>query len=265
MSSDGAASRRFALATAGLSAGFGVPIALAPHKWARAFGWPDVPETDESRYFGRALGGLALAAAASSLVAAKDPEKSRSHFLMVEGVGWLLAAVHLKGALERLQPTSETLEIPGWAALGVCARKFAPPRSSRRRGGIAGLRAKDHSASRRFALVFAGVGTGFGVPILLAPHKWARSFGWPDVPETDESRYFGRCLGAFAIASAAAALMAAREPDGNRSQFRFIEAVGWLGTAVHVLGALERSQPVSETLEIPGWAALGIAARRFAP
>jgi len=42
-----------------------------------------------------------------------------------------------------------------------------------------------------------------------------------------------------------------------RSQFRFIKAVDWLGTTVHVLGALERSRPVSETLEIPGWAALG--------
>ncbi|HUR75450.1 MAG TPA: hypothetical protein VMZ00_14310 [Sporichthya sp.] len=69
MPSDLVASRRFALASAALGAGFGVPILLAPHKWARAFGWPDVPETDESRY---------------------------------------------------------SLEIPGWAALGICARKFAP-------------------------------------------------------------------------------------------------------------------------------------------
>ena len=121
------------------------------------------------------------------------------------------------------------------------------------------------AASRRFAQVSAALGVGFGVPILLAPHKWARAFGWPDVPETDESRYFGRCLGGLALAGAAAALMAAKDPAGNRSHFRFIEGVGWLMTAVHVKGAMEHSQPISETLEIPGWAALGICARKYAP
>ena len=123
----------------------------------------------------------------------------------------------------------------------------------------------DLAASRRFALASAGLGVGFGVPILLAPHKWARAFGWPDVPETDESRYFGRCLGGLAIASVVSGLVAARDPSNNRSHYRFVETVGWLMTAVHVKGALEKSQPISETLEIPGWAALGIAARKFAP
>jgi hypothetical protein len=123
----------------------------------------------------------------------------------------------------------------------------------------------DLAASRRFAFVSAGLSVGFGVPILFAPHKWARAFGWPDVPETDESRYFGRCLGGLAVAAAASALMAAKDPAGNRSHFRFVEVVGWTMTAVHVKGALERSQPMSETVEIPGWAALGICARKFAP
>jgi hypothetical protein len=121
------------------------------------------------------------------------------------------------------------------------------------------------AAARRFAQVSAVLGVGFGVPILLAPHKWARAFGWPDVPETDESRYFGRCLGGLAIASVASGLMAAKDPAGNRSHFRFVEVVGWTMTAVHVKGALERAQPVSETVEIPGWAALAICARKFAP
>src|SRR4051812_40063713 len=124
---------------------------------------------------------------------------------------------------------------------------------------------KDLAASRRFALTSFGLGVGFGVPILLAPHKWARAFGWPDVPETDESRYFGRCLGGLALAGAAGALMAAKNPAGNRSHFLFMESIGWLMTAVHVKGAVEKSQPISETLEIPGWAALGICARKFAP
>ena len=125
--------------------------------------------------------------------------------------------------------------------------------------------ASDLIASRRFALVSAALGVGFGAPMLVAPHKWARAFGWPDVPETDESRYFGRCLGAMAIASAASGLMAARDPKSNRSHFRLAEVVGWTMTAVHIKGAFEGAQPVSETAEIPGWAAFGICARKFAP
>ena len=125
--------------------------------------------------------------------------------------------------------------------------------------------ASDLVASRRFALVSAAMGVGFGVPMMLAPHTWARAFGWPDVPETDESRYFGRCLGSLAIASVASGLMAARDPGSSRSHFRFAEVVGWTMTAVHIKGALERSQPISETAEIPGWAAFGICARKFAP
>jgi hypothetical protein len=59
----------------------------------------------------------------------------------------------------------------------------------------------DERTARRFllavSLVFLPI---FAIPLLLHPYGWARRFGWRDEPETDVGRYFGRCLGAVAVA-----------------------------------------------------------------
>lgn len=77
--------------------------------------------------------------------------------------------------------------------------------------------------------------------------------------------YFGRCLGALAIGGGLEGLRAARDPEGGASWFRFTQAGSWLLAAVHVRQGLERRQPLTETAEIPAWAAMAIGARRFAP
>jgi hypothetical protein len=120
--------------------------------------------------------------------------------------------------------------------------------------------------ARRFAGTVAGIaGPVFAIPLLLDPYRWARRFGWRPEPETDVGLYFGRCLGAMATAACLQGVRAAREPGRHRSYFEFSEAAAWLLAAVHVRGLIEGRQPPSEHVEIIGWAAMALAARRYAP
>jgi len=127
MSRDLAASRRFAAASAVATAGFGVPLFFDPQRWSTWFRWRS-ERTELSDYFGRCLGAVALGTAAGGLAAARNPAKHRSHFVMLEVGCWLLAAVHVRGAIERRQPAIETAEIAGWAAFALAARTYAPPK-----------------------------------------------------------------------------------------------------------------------------------------
>jgi hypothetical protein len=104
-----------------------LPLLLKPYAWGRAFGWRSEPETDIGLYFGRCLGAVATAASIQALRAARDPERHRSFFGFAEISGWLLAGVHLRGALERRQPPIEHAEIVGYSAFAVLARRCAPP------------------------------------------------------------------------------------------------------------------------------------------
>ena len=105
---------------------FALPLLLDPYRWARAFGWREEPETDVGLYFGRCLGALATASCVHAARASRDPAAHRGFFEFAEVTGWLLAAVHLRGLLERRQPPIEHAEIVGYAAFALAARRFAP-------------------------------------------------------------------------------------------------------------------------------------------
>jgi hypothetical protein len=122
--------RRFAAASGLAGVGLGVPLFLDPYGWSRAFGWRSEPETDVGLYFGRCLGALALAAAAQGGRAALNPERHRSYYPFAEAAGWLLAAAHARGLLERRQPPIEHVEIVAWLGMAIAARRCAPGRPS---------------------------------------------------------------------------------------------------------------------------------------
>ena len=119
--------RRYA---AGLPAFFGpifaLPLLLRPYAWAKAFGWKEEPETDVGLYFGRCLGALATATCVQAVKASRDPVAHRSFFGFMEVAGWLLAAVHVKGLLERRQPPIEHAEIALYSASAIAARVVRP-------------------------------------------------------------------------------------------------------------------------------------------
>jgi hypothetical protein len=120
-------------------------------------------------------------------------------------------------------------------------------------------------ASKRFALAAGLLQGTFGVALLADPYAWAKSFRWKPEPQTDVGLYFGRCLGAVAMGFAVEGLRASRDPQDGAAWYRATEVGAWLLAAVHVRGMAEGRQPLSETAEIPGWAALAVGARRFAP
>jgi hypothetical protein len=105
---------------------FALPLLLDPYRWARAFGWKKEPETDVGLYFGRCLGAVATATCVEGVRAARDPERHRSFFRFAELAGWLLAAVHLRGLIERRQPPIEHAEVAGYSAFAIAARRYRP-------------------------------------------------------------------------------------------------------------------------------------------
>lgn len=94
----------------------------------------------------------------------------------------------------------------------------------------------------------------FAIPLFLVPFEWADAFGW-DAERTDVGSYFGRCLGAVAIAISGQALWAAREPERYRPLFDLLAGAAALLAIVHLRGLFEDSQPVVEHLETLGYAA----------
>jgi hypothetical protein len=81
-----------------------------------------VPEdTDLAVYLGRSLGAVAVALSLGALWAARDPWRHRIVFRMAAAAAALLAGVHVRGAIERKQPWTETAEIPLWAAMAIGA------------------------------------------------------------------------------------------------------------------------------------------------
>jgi len=106
------------------------------------------------------------------------------------------------------------------------------------------------------AIVFT---LGYGLPLALFPLAWARRFGWK-VHDDPLTVYLGRCLGCVILAVSAAAVRAAWRP-ANRTLLLELLVVAFAAmTIVHVVGWLRRTQPVLETLEIPGYLVLASVA-----
>ena len=103
----------------------------------------------------------------------------------------------------------------------------------------------------------------FALPLFLVPFEWAEAFGW-DVERTDVGSYFGRCLGAVAIAISGLAVWASRAPERYRALFELFAAAAALLAIVHLRGLAEDSQPAIEhveTLMYAGFAALALWCR----
>lgn len=90
----------------------------------------------------------------------------------------------------------------------------------------------------------------YALPLLVAPFRWARLFRWTVNERDDLALYFGRCLGALAVAVCAACYRAAPHPLSGAIFFDLIASAGVLLAGVHIWGAIEKRQPFIETVEI---------------
>jgi hypothetical protein len=105
---------------------FALPIFLAPLKWARWFGWKIPQETDLAVYFGRCLGAFILIVELLMLRAAVTGTGLVITFQVLLAVAAFMIIVHAWGALLRIQPISETLEIGMYAGLAMLTILFYP-------------------------------------------------------------------------------------------------------------------------------------------
>lgn len=108
---------------------FALPIFIAPIAWARAMRWT-IPEHQHlAIYFGRCLGAFILVIEVAMLRSATTGTRFSYAFDLLFVVFTLMFVVHVYGAIKRIQPIAETLEIGLWVILFVLNMLFYPATS----------------------------------------------------------------------------------------------------------------------------------------
>lgn len=105
---------------------FALPIFLVPLTWARLMAWQIPQQTDLAVYFGRCLGAFILILEALMLRAALTGEAMHTAFELLAATATMMIVVHVYGALKRIQPLSETLEIGFYVLLLLLTLMFWP-------------------------------------------------------------------------------------------------------------------------------------------
>jgi len=105
---------------------FALPIFIAPLRWARLMGWTIPDHQHLAIYFGRCLGAFILVVEASMLRSATTGTSFSYAFDVLFLVFALMFVVHVYGAIRKIQPLSETLEIGFWMILFVLNVLFYP-------------------------------------------------------------------------------------------------------------------------------------------
>lgn len=120
--------------------------------------------------------------------------------------------------------------------------------------------------ARAFLVAFGIVAAlAFALPIFLVPLTWARAFRWNLPEDSDLAIYFGRCLGVLAVVLAGFVLRAGLTGAAVELMFQIMIPVFVGMTLVHIVGAIQRIQPVTETIEIAFWAGLILLGLLFYP
>lgn len=104
---------------------FALPIFLVPLHWARFMRWRIPSDTDLAVYFGRCLGAFILIFEWLAWRAAHGDD-APVVFRMLLAIAGSMVLVHVYGALRRIQPWTETVEILFYAGLFVLAWLFFP-------------------------------------------------------------------------------------------------------------------------------------------
>lgn len=119
------------------------------------------------------------------------------------------------------------------------------------------MKRRANTRSSIFLLTASGVGlVVFALPLLLSPLRWAKALRWRVPADNDLALYLGRSLGAVATTLTLGGIRAAFDPWRNRILFPMAAIAAGLLTLVHIVGAVQRRQPWTETAEILFWGAM---------
>ncbi len=105
---------------------FAVPIFFFPITWARLMQWEIPEETDLTVYFARCLGSFALVLEYLLYQAVTTGVGEVLVFQFLIGLCGFMVLLHIYGAIKRIQPITETLEIGLWVTLLFLSFAFYP-------------------------------------------------------------------------------------------------------------------------------------------
>ena len=116
-------------------------------------------------------------------------------------------------------------------------------------------------------LIVAGVAMllFFGLPLILVPMRWARLFRWDVSQPGDLVIFLGRSVGVFISVIALYAFKVSQTPAAMPF---FYELMLWTFVGMlllHVYGAIRKTQPITETIEIGLWVILSLVTLCFYP
>jgi hypothetical protein len=116
-------------------------------------------------------------------------------------------------------------------------------------------------------LVVAGVAmlTAYGLPLLLVPMSWARVFHWELPQPQNLTIMLGRSLGVLITILAIFAFKAAQTPEAKPFYFDLMLWTFGGMILIHIYGAMRKTQPLLETLEIILWLFLSAITLCFYP
>jgi hypothetical protein len=105
---------------------FGLPLLLVPQHWARLFRW-EVPQPKNFVLFlSRSLGIIISLMAVFAFRVTNSPEAEPFFFDLMLGLFVGMIALHVYGAIRKIQPITETIEILLWVFLLLITLCFYP-------------------------------------------------------------------------------------------------------------------------------------------
>ena len=105
---------------------YGLPLMIVPLRWAKMFGWNVIQPENLTVILGQSLGIVISLMAVFAFKAASTPAAKPFFFDMMI---WLIGAMtilHVYGAIRKLQPKRETVEIILWVVLFLLTLCFYP-------------------------------------------------------------------------------------------------------------------------------------------
>ena len=96
---------------------FAIPMLFVPLVWAKTIRFTMPEHTDLAVYFGRSLGVAAIGICVMCFIASGTPAAQPTVIDGLIVISMLYVITHIHGAIKKIQPLAETLEIGFWIAL----------------------------------------------------------------------------------------------------------------------------------------------------
>jgi hypothetical protein len=105
---------------------FGLPMLLVPMSWARLFRW-EVPQSQKlASFLGRSMGIFICIMAIFAFKATQNTVTQPFFFDLMLWIFGAMIILHVYGAIRKVQPITETVEILVWVILTLVTLGFYP-------------------------------------------------------------------------------------------------------------------------------------------